>query len=74
MNTDPSNDPNNSAECARALAFLAAPAEECECSADDDGAVFVCDACRALDDDGAEDPAAGGAYCNDLAPLDDGAP
>jgi predicted PhzF superfamily epimerase YddE/YHI9 len=24
--------------------------------------------------DAVEDPAAGGAYCNDLAPLDDGAP
>lgn len=24
--------------------------------------------------DAMEDPAAGGAYCNDLAPLDDGAP
>lgn len=77
MNTDPSNDPHNSAECARALAFLAAPAEECECEVADDGAAFVCAACRARDDDGAEDPAAGGAYAGAAyaaAPLDAGAP
>ena len=48
---------------------------DCDCERDDDGDVMTCAACReGRDDDGAEDPAAGGAYAGAVyaaAPLDE---